>query len=169
LSVSNRSITIQAGETLELTSRGSTEWDVTGGSAAIRYQATMPLKSGATVANVYAGGVTYNTINAYMGNGSGNTAGSWYLGTTTGTATVCGTAFLSISGQGPNQQGFVTTLTTTATQIFGSGITLQLAAQGDNLVANFTDVTNNAMYRFTGMQTSAANTSNYSMSLEQIA
>ena len=131
--------------------------------------ASTPLKSGATLANGYAGNVTYSTINAYMGNGTGNTAGSWYLKTTTGTATVCGTASLSISGQSPNQQGFVLSLTTTATRVFGTGVTLQLAAQGDNLVANFTDITNNAMYRFTGMQTSAANTSNYSMSLEQIA
>ena len=38
LTTLNSSITVQGGETLELTSRGNTEWDVTNGTAELRYQ-----------------------------------------------------------------------------------------------------------------------------------
>ena len=162
LSVSTRSITVQPAETLELMSRGNTEWDVTNGTAALRYQATPPvLKTSA--ANQAAGTtVSMNTIKAYM-----SSAGALWLGSNTGGAiNVYGQAqwtYFGSAGAGSTISLGGLTSMTTATATPGSGV------RGDLVTAVVTDTTNSATYRVTGQQTGAAVTGNYTIVIEQIA
>ena len=167
LSVTNRSIAVQPGETLELTSRGSTEWDITGGTAAIRYQTFAPTMGISFPNRSGQASVTYGTLIAYMANGTGGTtAGTLYLATTTGTIDIRGQALWLYFGAGPSAQTMSATLTTTGQKVSGSPAT---STVGDMVVATFTDTTNSIFYRVTGQQSSAANTGSYSLIIEKLA
>jgi hypothetical protein len=165
LGTSSRSITIQPGETLELTSRGGSEWDVTGGTAGLRYQLIAPAL-GPSFAHKSSASVIYGQLIAYMGNGTGNTAGALYLATTTGSLTITGQALWVYFGSAPTSQTMNYTITTTATNIGSSPGT---NARGDMVVATFTDITNSIFYRLTAQQTTVANTGNYSLFFEKLA
>jgi hypothetical protein len=150
-----------------LTSRGGSEWDVTGGTAGIRYQAIAPTMGISFPNRSGQASVTYGTLIAYMANGTGGTtAGTLYLATTTGTMDIRGQALWLYFGAGPSAQTMSATLTTTGQKVSGSPAT---STVGDMVVATFTDTTNSVFYRVTGQQSSATNTGSYSLIIEKLA
>ena len=162
LGTSTRSITIQPAETLEIMSRGNTEWDVTGGTATLRYQGTPPvLKTSA--ANQAAGTtISMNTLKAYM-----SSAGALWLGSNTGGA-------INVYGQGQwtyyGAAGAGSTIELVGlTSLTSAAATPGQGRQGDLITAVVTDTTNSITYRVTGQQTGAAVTGNYTIVIEQIA
>ena len=66
IGTSNRSVTLYEGETLELTSRGGTEWDITGGTAGLKYQPQANVRSlsfpDGTTQSTAAGGAATDTF-----------------------------------------------------------------------------------------------------------
>ena len=159
------SITVEQGETLELTSNGGVEWYVTNGTTGIRYQKYPSITRNSYV-NLHASYVTYNTILAFMGNGDTETAGALYLGTTISTIDVIGQSLWLLNASGSNIQIISGTLTTTAANYGGPLIT---SDAGDTVTATFTDITNSGVYRVTGQQLTSSNTGNYSVIIEKIA
>jgi hypothetical protein len=161
LGTSTRSINIQPAETLEILSRGSTEWDVTGGTAAIRYQATPPVLKVSAINQAAGTTLSLNTLKAYMA-----TDGTLWLGSNTGSAiAVYGQAqwtYFGAAGAGSTISLATLTSLANATNCPTSG------NRGDLMVAVVTDVTNNATYRVTGQQTGTAKTGNYSIIIEQL-
>jgi hypothetical protein len=161
LGISTRSISIQPGESLEIMSRGTTEWDVTSGSASLRYQTTPPVLKTSAVNQAAGTTISMNTLKAYMA-----TDGTLWLGSNTGSnINVYGQAqwtYFGSAGAGSTiSLGNLNSLTN-ATNCPTSG------NRGDLMVAVVTDTTNNATYRVTGQQTGASKTDNYSIIIEQI-
>jgi hypothetical protein len=162
LSTSTRTITIQPTETLEIMSRGSNEWDITGGTASLRYQATPPVLKTSAVNQAAGTTVSMNTLKAYMA-----TDGTLWLGSNTGSAiNVYGQAqwtYYGSAGAGSTINLSNLSGMTNATNCPTSG------NRGDLMVAVVTDTSNNATYRVTGQQTGTSKSGNYSIIIEQIA
>jgi len=156
-----RSITIQGGETLSLVSRGSIEWDVSGGSTGMRYQLTPPVLRSSIVNQAATTLVSLNTIRAYM-----SSAGAMWLGTNTGTAiNVYGQATLVYFGSGP---GASTITLTSLTSMTNAVAAANAGHIGDMMVAVVTDTTNGYMYRITSQQYTTSQSGNYNLVIEQL-
>jgi len=162
LGTSTRSIAIQPGESLELMSRGSTEWDVTNGTASLRYQATPPVLKVSAANQAATTTISLNTIKAYMA-----TDGTLWLGSNTGSA-------ISVYGQAQwtffGSSGAGSTISLGSLNALANATTCPTSGtRGDLMVAVVTDTTNSVTYRITGQQTGPAKTGNYTIVIEQIA
>jgi hypothetical protein len=141
--------------------RGGTEWNVTGGSAGMRYQATPPVLKTSAINQAAGTTVAMNTIKAYMA-----TDGTLWLASNTGSA-------ISVYGQGQwtfnGSAGAGSTIGLANLNSFANATNCPTSGtRGDLLTAVVTDVTNNNTYRITGQQTGTAKTGNYSIIIEQL-
>ena len=162
LSSTNRSITIQAGETLELMSRGATEWDVTGGSCAMRYQSTPPVLKSYAVNQAAGTTVALNVLKAYMSSG-----GALFLGSNTGSnINIVGQAYWSYYG---GFAGATISLSSLNSMTSASASPSASGYAGDSIMAIVTDQTSGTMYRVTGQQiTGTRSSSNFNICIEQL-
>ena len=162
LSSTTRSLTIQPGETLVLMSRGNTEWDVVGGSASMRYQATPPVLKSSIINQAPTTIVANNTIKAYMASN-----GAMWLGSNTGSAiNLYGQATITYFGAPPS--GSTISLASLNSMI--SAVAAPSTGRiGDSMVAIVTDTTNACMYRITSQQYTTSQSGNYNLVIEQLA
>ena len=163
LQTSSRSITIQPAETLELVSRGGTEWDVTGGSTAMRYQLTPPVLKQSVTNAAQGTTVAVNTIKAFAN------VGYLYIQSNTGTSIqVFGQAAQLCYGNGQVASTLSATVTTSAGNSLGVLSTPFMNHWGDIHIYHITDATYNFMYRVSAQLTGATSSSNYNVVIEQL-
>jgi len=163
LQTTSRFITMQPSETLELVSRGGTEWDVTGGSTAMRYQPSTPVLKQSVTNAAQGTTVAVNTIKAFAN------VGYLYIQSNTSTSIqVFGQAAQLCYGNGQVASTLSATVTTSAGNSLGVLSTPFMNHWGDIHIYHITDATYNFMYRVSAQLTGATSSSNYNVVIEQL-